>query len=164
MYDVAHGRTAVQFAQQALNRHKAQGAGALELDFEGSGVGGDANMKAYITATVAEIRKTKPLLPVRINVTPYKGGFVPVDLINFDDKLALAVQCYGGNMDALFAAEDVVWEAVAWGVNRDKVTAMHAVMCSQTVGGTREVTLPSVRNRGAFYIDDLLLDAGLLPS
>lgn len=163
MYDVAHGRTPVQFADEALNRHRNQNAGALELDFEGSGIGGDWNLASYIEATVARVRKSKPNLPLRVNVVPYKGAFLPVQLINEDPQLFLCVQSYGGNMDVLYAPDDVVWEVVAYGVRPEKVTPMHAVMCSQRVGAPRQVTLPQVRNRGAFYIDDLLLDAGLLP-
>ena len=164
MYDVAHGDGPEAFADRALNRHKNQGAGALELDFEGSGIGGDVNLPQYIARTVARVRKTKPNLPLRVNVVPYKGQFLPVGLINDDAQLFLAVQSYLGNMDALLAPDDVIWNVVAWGVRPEKVTAMHAIMCSQRVGGPREVTLPQVRNRGVFYIDDLLLDAGLLPN
>ena len=164
LYTVAHGDTAIKLADRSLASHKRIGAGALEIDFEGAGIGGDQNMAQYIFDTVARIRATKPLLPVRINVTPYKGGYLPVGLINADARLSLAVQCYGGNMDALYSVEDVVGEVVRWGVNPAKVVAMQAVMCAQRVGGRREVTLPQSRNIGAYYIDDLLLDAGLLPS
>ena len=162
MYDVAHGDGPVEFADRALARHKAQGAGALELDFEGSGIGGDENLASYIATTVARVRKSKPNLPLRINVTPYKGQFLPVGNINDDSQLFLCVQSYLGNMDGLVAPDDAIWNAVAWGVRPEKVTAMHAIMCSQRPGLPRQATLPQVRNRGAFYIDDLLLDAGLI--
>jgi hypothetical protein len=164
LYTVAHGDTALQLSARSLAAHKRIGAGALEIDFEGSGIGGDLKMSRYIVDTVQAVRKVKPLLPLRVNVTPYKGGYIPVNLINADPRTALAVQCYGGNMDALYSVEDVVGEVVRWGVNPAKVVAMQAVMCAQIVGGTREVTLPQSRNIGAYYIDDLLLDAGLLPS
>jgi hypothetical protein len=163
VYDVAHGRTPIQFADDALARHTAQKAGALELNFEGSAIT-DVGMASYITATIKRVRAKKPNLAVRINVVPYKGQFLPVALINEDPNLFLCVQAYFGNMEGLAAPDDVIWNAVAYGVRPEKVTAMHAVMCAQRPGGKRQVTLPQVRNRGAFYIDDLLLDAGLLPS
>ena len=163
MYDVAHGRTPIQFADQALNRHANQKAGALELDFEGSGIGGDRNLASYIRQTMARVRSKKRNLPVRVNVVPYKGQFLPLNVINDDPNTFLCVQAYLGNMDAPVAADDARWDAVAWGVKPEKVTIMHPVMCSQRPGLPRQVTLPQVRNRGAFYIDDLLLDAGLLP-
>lgn len=163
MYDVAHGRTPKDFAEQALARHAAQKAGALELDFEGSGIGADSNMANYIGSTIQWIRKSKPNLPLRVNVVPYKGQYLPHWRINPDDFCQVAVQCYLGNMDGLVSAEDAIWDVVAWGTEPGKVTAMHPVMCSQRPGLPRQVTLPQARNKAAYYIDDLLLDAGLLP-
>lgn len=162
MYDVAHGRGPVAFADAALKRHGTQKAGALELNFEGSGIGGDWQLAEYMAKTIARVRQSKPNLPVRCNVVPYKGAYLPIELLNEDGNLFLCVQNYGGNMDALYAGEDVRDEVIAYGVLPHKVSVMHAVMCAQRVGGQRYVTLPQVRNRGAFYIDDLLLDAGLI--
>lgn len=162
MYDVAHGLSAVAFADSALKRHSAQKAGALELNFEGSGIGGDWNLASYIATSIGRVRQSKPNLPVRCNVVPYKGAYLPIELLNEDGNLFLCVQNYGGNMDALYAGDDVRDEVVAYGVLPHKVTVMHAIACAQKVGGPRAVTLPQVRNRGAFYIDDLLLDAGLI--
>lgn len=159
-YDVAHGRDPVAFAKEALSRRQAQGTGALELNFEGSAIS-DSGMADYITKTIAQVRKTNPNLPVRINVVPFKGEFLPVDLINNDRNLFVCVQGYGGNMDLLYAADEVKRNLADWGILEAKANVMHAIMCSRG-SGPRHLTLPTVRDKGAFYIDDLLLDAGLL--
>lgn len=161
MYDVAHGRQPNVFADEALARFNAIGAGALELDFEGSAIS-DQNMSSYIEATVKRVRKSKPRLPLRINVVPFKGQFLPRELINSDPQLFVCAQAYGGNMEYLFAADEVKGNLIAWGILPEKANVMHAVMCAYRPGQERQVTLPQVRDKGAFYIDDLLLDAGLL--
>jgi hypothetical protein len=162
-YEVAHGRTPLAFADSALANHGRIKVGGLELNFEGSAVE-QMGLKTYITQTIARVRSKKPLLPVSINVVPWKAGMVPVALINDDQKLTLTIQAYEGNMDGLVAADDLMREALKWGIRPEKITIMHAVQCAQFIGGPRQITLPKVRDRGAFYIDDLLLDAGLLPS
>lgn len=159
-YDVAHDRDPVTFAKAALARRKAQGGGALELNFEGGAISDDG-MAAYITATIKQVRKTNPNLPVRINVVPFKGRYLPIMFINEDPQLFVCAQSYGGNMDILFAADEVKADLTNYGIFSAKVNVMHAVMCSRGAG-PRHLTLPDVRNKGAFYIDDLLLDAGLL--
>lgn len=161
MYDVARDRTPQEFADAALARHKAQDAGALELNFEGGAITDDG-MAAYITATIKRVRIKKPNLPVRINVVPFKGKFLPVNYINADAQLFVCAQAYGGNMEILYAADEVKADLTNYGIFSDKVNVMHAVMCAYRPGANREVTLPNVRDKGAFYIDDLLLDAGLL--
>lgn len=159
-YDVAHDRDPVTFAKNALARRKAQGTGALELDYEGSAIT-DAGLAAYITTNIRQIRKTNPNLPVRINVVPFKGRFLPSEFINDDAQLFVCAQTYGGNMDILYAADEVLDDLTAYGILKTKTNVMHAVMCSRGAG-PRQITLPAVRDKGAFYIDDLLLDAGLL--
>lgn len=161
MYDVARGRTPVVFADQALYKHWQQKAGALELNFEGSAIT-DAGMSEYITATIKRVRSKKPNLPVRVNVVPWKGQFLPVKLINDDPQLFVCAQTYGGNMDELYAADEVKDNLTNYGVFPRKANVMHPIMCVTAPGKPRQITLPNVRSKGAFYIDDLLLDAGLL--
>jgi hypothetical protein len=160
MYAVAHDRSPVEFADYAVARHKAQGVGALELNFEGGNIT-DGTLASYMEATMKRVRSKKPNLPVRANVVPFKGRYVSVQAINNDPQLYVCVQAYGGNMDILYAADEVKEDLVTYGVYPHKVTVMHAVMCSRGTG-PRQLTLPAVRDKGAFYIDDLLLDAGLL--
>jgi hypothetical protein len=165
MYDVAHGRTPFEFARAALARRKAQGTGALELDFEGSAIT-DANLAGYIQQTVAEVRRTNPNLPLRINVVPWKGVFLGTlalrKLVAEDDQLFIIVQAYGGNMDELYAADDVYMDVLKRGFHASKVSIQHAVMCRAGGSAERNITLPGIRNKGSLYIDDLLLDAGFL--
>jgi len=163
MYEVAHGRTPEAFVDSALANHARIKVGGLELNFEGSAVE-QMGLRIYIDRALTRLRSKKPNLPTSINVVPYKAGMMPVARINQDPNLTLTIQGYGGNMEALYSEADLLREALSWGLREEKVTIMSAIMCAQGVGGPREVTLPQVRNRGAFYIDDLLFDAGLLPS
>lgn len=161
-YDVARDRGPAAFAKAALAARKRQGTGALDLNFEGSSITDDG-MGAYIVSTLKQLRSTNPNLPVRINVVPFKGKFLPVELINADPQLFVVAQGYGGNMDILYAADEVLDDLVSYGIDKPKTNVMHAVMCSRGAG-ERQLTLPAVRDKGAFFIDDLLLDAGLLPA
>lgn len=165
-YDVAHDRDPVTFAKAALARRKAQGTGALELDFEGSAID-DQNLASYVYATVKQVRKTNPNLPLRINVVPYKGKFLAEpglkSLVGSDKQLFIIVQAYGGNMEELFAADEVKQDVTVRGFHASKVSVQHAIMCETASSRLRQVVLPQVRNKGSFYIDDLLLDAGMLP-
>lgn len=162
-YDVARDRTPQEFAKAALAARKRQGTGALELNFEGGAIT-DSGMSAYIVAAVKQVRVNHPNLSVRINVVPFKGRFLPVALINDDPQLYVCAQAYGGNMEILYAADEVLDDLTTHGVFPQKANVMHAVMCAPAPLTQRQVTLPAVRDKGAFYIDDLLLDAGLLPA
>lgn len=163
IYAVAHDKTPVDLAKFALARRKINGAGAIDFDIEGSAITDDG-MAAYIKALVAQVRKTNPKLPIRINVVPYKGQFLKplAPLFADDDNLHLIAQAYGGNMDTLFPADEVKQNLLAYGMPEEKVSIMHAIMCAPRPGMKREIVLPAVRDKGDFYIDDLLLDAGLL--
>lgn len=163
-YDVAHGRDPVTLARAALAVRKRLKSGAIEIDFEGSAIT-DAGMADYIAATVKEIRRTNPHLPLRINVVPYKGSFLRplTGLVAADPQLFIIVQAYGGNMEYLFPADEVKQEITVRGFHASRVSVQHAVMCSMPqFPSIRQVVMPSVRNKGSFYIDDLLLDAGLI--
>lgn len=163
IYAVAHDKTPVDLAKFALARRKVNGAGAIDFDIEGSAIT-DEGMAGYIKALVNQVRKTNPNLPIRINVVPYKGQFLAslAPLFVDDPKLYLIAQAYGGNMDILFPADEVKQNLLAYGMPEEKVSIMHAIMCAPRPGMQREVVLPAVRDKGDFYIDDLLLDAGLL--
>ena len=165
-YDVAHDRDPITFAKAALAVRKRLGTGALELNFEGGAID-DRNLASYIFATVKQVRKTNPNLPLRINVVPNKGVFLNEPglkrLVAEDDELFIIAQAYGGNMDILFAADEVRHDITSRGFHGSKVSVMHAVMCRVAGSRERQITLPWVRDKGSFYIDDLLLDAGLLP-
>lgn len=154
-----HGRSAIALADYAISRHATQRTGALELNIEGMP---EAQLTPYIVQAVMRVRAKKPNLPLRINVVPFKGQWLPRDLFIGDPELYVVAQAYGGNMQTLFAADEVLANLTDWGIPAKKCSVMHAVMCEGPRGGARQITLPHLRKRGAFYIDDLLLDAGLL--
>ena len=160
-YIVAHGDSAVTLADKALAHRNRLKSGAIEFNLEGAAVQ-DPVLKQYATALVARVRKTNPNLPIRLNVVPFKGYVLPVSLINGDDQLFVIAQNYGGNMEVLFGADEVEADLLDWGILRHKVSIQHAVQCSFR-GGPRQLTMPNLRNKGSLYLDDLLLDAGLLP-
>lgn len=160
-YGVAHSRTPEQFAKEVLARRAAQKTGAIDLNFEGGAIS-DTGLADYITKTIGQVRKTNPKLRVRINVVPWKGQFLPHGLINGDPNLVVGAQNYGGNMEELFGAEEIRENLVAWGITPAKAMVIHAVQCSYRPGLPRQTVIPNIRGAAGFYIDDLLLDAGLL--
>lgn len=161
-YIVAHSDPPAVLADKALAHRAKLKSGAIEFNLEGAAVQ-DPVLKAYATALVKRVRAKAPNLPIRLNVVPFKGYVLPVALINDDPQLFVIAQAYGGNMDILFAADEIEGDLLDWGIARHKVSVQHAVMCRVAGSANRQITVPSVRNRGSFYIDDLLLDAGLLP-
>lgn len=158
VYAVNHDRSATNLGDYAVDRLSKIGGGALELNIEGLP---EAKLEQYVRDVVKRVRFKKPNLPLRINVVPFKGQWLPKDLFASDPNLFVIAQAYGGNMDILFAADEIKRDLTAWGIPEEKVSVMHAVMCSGP-GYPRQITLPVVRGRGSLYIDDLLLDAGLL--
>jgi hypothetical protein len=152
-----HGKGAIEYADAALASMK--GGGALELNIEGVP---DPLLASFVTAAVARVRVKKPNLALRINVVPWKGEFLPSALFASDRNLYVIAQSYGGNMEHLYAANDVERDLTAFGIPPEKASIQHAVMCSQAPGKPRQVTLPQVRFRGSLYLDDLLQDAGLI--
>jgi hypothetical protein len=155
-YPPPHGKQPIEYADAALAAFKG---GALELNIEGVM---DNWLDVFVKAAVDRIRAKKPNLPLRINVVPWKGEFLPSTLFVTDPKLYVIAQSYGGNMEHLYAANDVYRDLTAFGIPPEKASIQHAVMCSQAPGKPRQVTLPQVRFRGSLYLDDLLQDAGLI--
>lgn len=153
-----HSRGPLEMADYAVQRHSALGTGALELNIEGMA---DDKLAGFITSALKRVRMHKPKLAVRVNVVPFKGEFLPRDLINVDPNLYVIAQAYGGNMDTLYAADEVMADLTDWGIIPAKASVMHAIMCAAP-GKPRQITLPSMRRRGSLYIDDLLLDSGLI--
>lgn len=158
VYMVNHDRSATNLADAAVSRLASIGGGALELNIEGLP---ESALEKYVRDAVKRVRFHKPNLPLRINVVPFKGQWLPKDLFVSDRNLYVIAQGYGGNMEILFAADEVKRDLTAWGIPEEKVSVQHAVMCSGP-DYARQITLPVVRGRGSLYIDDLLLDAGLL--
>lgn len=167
-YDVTHADSAVTVARRMLAHRALLKSGAIEIDLEGAAVQPDRPaLAAWATAFVNEVRRTNPNLPIRFNVTPFKGYALPVALINNDPKLAVIAQCYFGNQDGRLSEADVLEDLLDWGVERSKVQVMYGVLCDDPKG-KRVYSLPNPEykpiTKGSVYQDDLLIDAGILPA
>lgn len=165
LYVVANGVPAVELAKQAKARRLMLGTGAIEVDLEGAAVQPDLPaMAGYAKAFVAEIRRTNPRLPLRLNVPPYKGYALPIQLIIDDPQLFVIAQAYYGNMDGRLSEADVLLDLLDYGVPRAKAQIHYAVMANEP----RTFVLPGADykplTQGSVYIDNLLLDSGRLPS
>lgn len=158
-WTAAHDVTATQYGNQSVTHLNNSGAGSLELNIEKP----DTIINQYIRDAVKAVRAKKPLLRLRVNVAPFKGQFMPMDLFQQDPNLYLVVQAYGGNMDEIFQSFEVHNNLVAWGAPADKVSVMYAAHCAPGVGKPRIPALFSLgRFRGSIYNDDLLTDAGII--
>lgn len=159
LYTIPHGRGPNAYADQSAAAHTRLGGGALELNVEIP----DDQIRNYVAETVVRLRKTKPKLPVRINIAPFKARYLPVSMIEADPNLYVIEQAYFGNMDGRASEADCLLDLIENGVPVDKSSIMYGVLN----GNPRVNSLPSgIRRwqRGSIYSDDLMLDAGLLPS
>lgn len=118
----------------------------------------DPELETFLRRDVAEIRRRRRLLRLRINVVPWKGAYLPTDLFASDAQLYVIVQNYLGNMDARVAEDEIVRDLVDHGIPPAKVSVMYGAH----VGRPRVASLPDIRFRGSIYQDDLLADAGLI--
>ena len=153
------GKSAVEYATQALADVDNLKMGALELNIEGVP---DDDLGSYILTTVQRIRAKKPNLRLRINVVPYKGAYLPADLFASDPQLFLVVQNFTGNMDGRVAENELERNVVDRGVPTSKVSIMYGAFISPGDGKPRVPTLPEIRYRGSIFSDDLLTDAGYI--
>ncbi len=165
LYCVAHAIDPTLLAKEAKAARLRLGTGAIEVDLEGAAVQPDKPKLAdYARAFVKEIRRTNPNLDVRLNVPPYKGYALPIDLIKDDPHLYVIAQAYYGNMDGRLSEADVLMDLLDWGVPRSKAKVHYAVMANEP----RTFVLPGASYKpiteGSVYDDDLLIDSGRLPA
>ena len=165
LYCVVHETPADVLAKQALAVRRALGTGAIEVDLEGAAVQPDKPaLAAYARLFVQTVRKTNPNLDVRLNVPPYKGYALPIDLIVADPHLFVIAQAYYGNMDGRLSEADVLCDLLDYGVPRSKAKIHYAVMANSP----RTFVLPGASYKpiteGSVYDDDLLIDSGRLPA
>ena len=152
--------SAKDYAAKAVADVNRLKLGALELNIEGVP---DNSLPTYVTSVVREIRAVKPNLRLRINVVPFKAGYLPVDLFVNDPQLFVIAQSYLGNMDARVSEDEVLRDLTDWGIPKDKCSVMYAAHCGIGYGrATRVPCLPVIRWRGSIYSDDLLTDGGYL--
>jgi hypothetical protein len=150
-----HGKSAAEYAAQALGDTHRLSVGALELNIEGVP---DDKLSAFVTEAVRAIRTVKPQLRLRVNLVPFKARFLPALLFQSDPQLYLIVQNYFGNMDARAAEDELVRDCTDFGIPAGKVSIMYGAH----IGQPRVRALPSIRFRGSLYQDDLLSDAGYI--
>lgn len=164
VWSAPHGRDAVTFADESVADLDRIVAGALELNIEEP----DHLLQQFIRDSVARIRSKKPKLRLRVNIAPFKAGFVPMDLVQSDPNLYVIVQSYFGNMDGRASEAEVLTDLLQWGCPLEKASVMYAAHCSdpldKVVGRVPALPAWSIRRptRGSIYNDDLLADAGLL--
>lgn len=157
------GLTAQQYAQRCLADIARWQPGAGDLNIE---LANDPPLEPYMRSVVTQIRAARPNYRIRLNIGARKGVFVPVDLLQTDPALYVAIQCYAGNMDALFSAPDMERQLRSVGVPDEKIATCYAGACA--VGGisgpARVNTFPTawLPERGVVFTDDLLADGGLL--
>lgn len=149
------GKSALEYAAQTLSDVQRLGVAVAELNIEGLV---DSKLATFVQETVAAIRKVRPSLRLRINVVPWKGGYLPTALFQSDPQLFVIVQNYLGNMDARVAEDEIVRELVDYGVPREKVSVMYGAH----IGQPRVRALPQIHFRGSIYQDDLLANAGYI--
>ncbi len=166
LYCVVHSTPAATLAKQALDARRRLGTGAIEFDLEGAAVQPDLPaLKKYAVDLVSAVRKTNPNLPIRLNVPPYKGYALPVDLINNDPQLFVIAQAYHGNMDGRLSESDVKDDLLDFAIDRKKIKIQYAVAVGADPN-KRVCVLPAPSYKplteGSVYDDDLLLDMGLV--
>lgn len=158
VWTATHDRDPVTFAKNSVTAFNRVKAGALELNIEEP----DFELTLYVEQAVAEVRRVKPNLPLRVNIAPFKAQFMPIEMFVADPNLYIIEQAYFGNMDGRASEFDVLYDLLEHGISGDKASIMYGVLNGTP---TRVHSLPSqVRpwRRGSIYSDDLLADAGLI--
>lgn len=158
------GLTAAQYAERVLADVARWSPGAGDLNVE---LGSDPPLEPYMRAVVGAIRAARPSYRLRLVIAPNKAGFLPLELVQSDPSLYVAIENYGGNMTELYDAQEQELAAGAAGVPASKIASMYAAACE--IPG---LTQPSVRvntwpialppARGVIFHDELLAQAGLL--
>lgn len=153
-----------------FKRLGSRGAGELNIELPS-----DPPLAAYMRRAVALIRQVKPRLPLRLNVAPFKGFALPVDLLTADAHLYVCEQSFYGDMSRV-AESDALYDLLSWGVPLAKATVCYGGAAlvpdapqppRRMVGlGTRWTwsngAVVGSLKRGVIFQDDLLADVGLL--
>jgi hypothetical protein len=155
------GLGARDYAQRVLLDVQVLGPRGCELNIEGLS---DVRLPGYIREVVGLIRSVRPRLRLRLNLPPWKGFALPIDLLKSDPVLYVSVQNYEGNMDNLLSPADVLADLRRRGAPDGKLTVCYAAACRVLGSAERVRTLPDLSRlrRGLIFSDDLLAEAGLL--
>lgn len=173
LWEAANQLTVEQYVSQVLADIKRLKPGAVELNIE---LQTDAPLKGYIRSAVQMIRKVKPSLRMRINIAPFKGFALPVDLLTSDGNLYVCEQSFYGDLSRV-AESDALYDLLSWGVPLTKATVCYGAAAlaperapspsERVVGlGTRwtwsDGAVVGALKRGVIFQDDLMADVGLL--
>lgn len=154
---------AAEYAARALADIQRWQPGFGDLNIE---LANDPPLEPYMRQAVTGIRIMKQNYRLRLVIAPRKGGFVPVDLLQGDPNLFVAIENYGGNMDIIYSMADQERMLRQAGVPDEKIATCYAGAC--TVGGVTGAQrvncfpLGWTPQRGVVFTDDLLAEAGLL--
>jgi len=102
LWAAVDGLTAAQYAARTLADVERAKPGAVELNIE---LANDPALEPYMRAVVTAIRGKLPSRRLRLNVAPYKGAFLPIDLVTGDPNLYAAEQTYYGDMSRVSEGE-----------------------------------------------------------
>src|SRR3954465_876185 len=159
--------TPEQFAQRVSDDIVRLAPGVVELDIERK----DSELPGFIHDTVASLRARRPSFLFRVNVEPFKGWALPIDLLQTDPNLYAAEQTYFGDMSRV-SESDVLSDLVGRGVPWSKATICYGAAGPTDLSGSRGITLPNVLYQGHFsgrklsggmvFTDDLLAEKGLI--
>lgn len=159
------------FATECLGRIATLGTGALEVDIE---PGNDATIDPFGRSFMTTFRGTRPSYRVAFNIAPFKGGFLPIDLIRDDENLFVRQQTYYGDMSRVSEAECFM-DLLDAGVPYEKAGLCYgaAALVPEDQNTERVVGLGTIwtwsngqavrpLRRGVIFQDDLLAEVGLI--
>lgn len=156
LWTTPHNRGPIRLADESIADLERIGVQVLELNIEVP----DDRLTSYIREAVGRVRSKKKKLRLRVNIAPFKGRFLPVDLFQNDPNLYVIEQAYGGNMQQRFSESDCLMDLLDAGVPLAKCSIMYGANVGEPV---RKPVLPDwIRRRGSIYQDDLMADAGYL--
>lgn len=161
------GEAPAQFVARVSAAITDNSPGVVELDIEVP----DVALGQYLRDTVTLFRMLRKTFIMRLNLAPFKIGFLPMDLVKNDPNLYVASQAYYGDMSRVDEL-DLRDDALAAGVPANKFQICYGAAGPTHLNGTRGITLPNVLYRGQFsgrnlrgglvFDDDLLAEMGLL--
>lgn len=169
------GLTATDYAARTLEDISRAGPGGVELNIE---LASDAALEPFMRAVVLAIRAKLPNRRLRLNIAPYKGAFVPVELIQNDPNLYICEQTYYGDLSRVSEGEafldlleagvpprkaSLCYGAAALApIRADSAEPPHRFVGLGTLWTWGNGALVRHLRRGIIFQDDLLADVGLL--
>lgn len=153
------GRGAEEYAEAALAWLGTE-AGGLELNIE---LGSDDRLAGYVEYVVRTLRAHYPARPLRLNVAPWKGRYLPAAALA-RWNVHVAAQTYAGDMSP-YAPLDVYRDLLEGGIPASRAQLCYGAAGPVCTGGRRGATLPLARlpRDGVVFHERLLADLGVIP-